>query len=75
MNVFLVSNMEDPSWSDPYRTMDGSPWIKVGVTLAVIVILTSGSMLSLGVALYEKWGGDPHKRGLSNQVINGCQSQ
>ncbi len=59
----------DLTWTDPYRTLDDSPFFKVGIGLAIMVLLSVGTCFTLGIALFEKWGGDPQKRGLSNQLL------
>jgi hypothetical protein len=47
-----------------------SSTVKVLVTLHFITIQIVGNLLWVGIIHFEKWGSDPQKRDLSNQLIS-----
>ncbi len=58
-----ISSMEDGS----------SNWIfKIIVFLNYILIQLVGNVFTFSIIHYERWGGDPQKRSLSNQLTSFC---
>ncbi len=55
-------------WSDPYKMLDGKVGFQWTLAIYVISVLIIGSLILLGMIIYEREGGDPQKRGLKNQV-------
>jgi hypothetical protein len=47
-----------------------SSTVKVLFTLHFIIIQIVGNLLCVGIIHFEKWGSDPQKRDLSNQLIS-----
>ncbi len=48
-------------------------WIyKITVLFNFVLIQTVGNVLTIAIIHYEKWGGDPKKRSLSNQLLSFC---
>ncbi len=60
-------------WTDPYSVLDGQVWIKVLIVVSQSLVLICGTGLYLGLLCHERFGEDPKKRGLLNQVYN-CES-
>ncbi len=64
------------TWTDPYGYVYDRPWLRFLMGLLVIVISGFGSVLVWGLVMFERFGGDPQKRGILNQVgvfcINLC---
>ncbi len=71
IDMEAVGNVSDIDlkWSDPYKYLDGQIGLKVFLTLYGCFVLSAGTFMSGILICYEKFGGDPMKRGLSNQVI------
>ncbi len=55
-------------WKDPYDVLDGKVGAKVGIVLFQLIILCFGTMVDLSVIMFERYGEDPQKRGILNQV-------
>ncbi len=60
----------DLSWKDPARALDGHLWAKAFWCLSMPIILAFGTFFYIGPAFFESQGGDPQKRGLTNQVMS-----
>ncbi len=58
----------DLSWTDPYSILEENPWLKACVGTLLVGALVVGTPLLLGITLFERFGGDPQKRGVLNQV-------
>ena len=56
-------------WADPYDQLDGQLWIKSGIMVFQVCCLLIWTILGIGMVSYERFGEDPQKRGLGNQVI------
>ena len=52
-------------WQDPFAIGEIRGFVVGSTTL---LLLLSGTVLYLAMARFEHYGGDPQKRGLSNQV-------
>ena len=62
-----ISSIED-QFVDPYTLLDGQIVFKAFVGIYYLLSLATGTLLQVGIISYEKFGGDPQKRGLRNQV-------
>ncbi len=62
-----ISSIED-KFVDPYTLLDGQIVFKAFVGIYYLLSLATGTLLQVGIISYEKFGGDPQKRGLRNQV-------
>ena len=60
----------DLDWSDPFDIFNDYPCIKVIQVVVSIIVLILGTCLLLGMISYEKYGEDPQKRGLFNQILS-----
>ncbi len=60
-------NSADLNWSDPFL-LNGRPIFRGAIGSWMLIQLVYGSVLHLGLASFEHYGGDPKKRGLQNQV-------
>ncbi len=60
----------DLTWSDPFNIFDDYLWIKIIQISVPIMSLVLGNALLLGMISYEKYGEDPQKRGLLNQIFS-----
>ncbi len=64
----MASNLTeiDLSWIDPYFTLN----LKSKSILAsyIVIVLLIGTLLNVGIVSFERYGADPQKRGLTNQV-------
>ncbi len=58
----------DIFWTDPYSIIQGTLSGQILMVFVLTAILVSGTMLHLGIMFYEKFGEDPQKRSLLNQV-------
>ncbi len=66
----MISEMEQLPWSDQYSSLNHNPWIQTLLAIYVAFTLICGTCLLSGICLFERFGGDPQKRNLQNQVIN-----
>ena len=55
-------------WKSPSRALDGKSGLKIIAACFMIFNWILGTFLYVGLILFERFGGDPMKRGLSNQV-------
>ena len=58
------------SWKDPYSLLDDCCVIKTVLASLILFKLVIGSYLLIVATLFERYGGDPQKRGLMNQVLS-----
>ncbi len=58
----------DLGWKDPFAALNGFTITKIFIGLLIVGLLVSGTLLYIGITSFEKYGGDPQKRGLFNQV-------
>ncbi len=58
----------DLDWTDPYTLLDGLVWLKAIIGSFIGLKLTIGTYLMTAATLFERYSGDPRKRGLMNQV-------
>ncbi len=58
----------DLDWTDPYDQLDGHIAVTVSIVSYQAVCLLLWTIMGLGIVSYERFGEDPQKRGLSNQV-------
>ncbi len=58
----------DWSWIDPHNLYEDRHWQAVFVGVYSVFLLLLGTPLHVGMILYERIGGDPQKRGISNKV-------
>ncbi len=54
------------SWTDPYDSLNDGVKIAIGILVGIMLIF--GPIMILGMLSFEKYGEDPQKRGLLNQV-------
>ncbi len=67
MSKVNLTNLDLP-WTDPYSHLNGHYWIKILIGMSQILALAVGSGLNAGIIHFERYGGDPMKRGVLNQV-------
>ena len=60
------------TWIDPYCYVYNRPWLRFLMGLLVIVISVFGTGLVWGLVMFERFGGDPQKRGILNQACIFC---
>ncbi len=58
------------SWRDPYDYVYVRLWLRILLGLVVLVITIFGTVLVCGLISFERFTGDPRKRGVLNQVIH-----
>ncbi len=58
------------TWSDPFEVFNDYLWIKIIQVAVPTLVLIIGTVLLLGMISYEKYGEDPQKRGLFNQLLS-----
>ncbi len=58
----------DLTWRDPYNLVSEHVWLKMLLPSLIVIVLMVGTVLHGGIILYERFSGDPRKRGLVNQV-------
>ena len=56
-------------WTDPYSFLDGLIVAKVFINVLYTTNLLTGTVFYLGIIYHEKYGEDPQKRGVLNQVL------
>jgi hypothetical protein len=66
-NLGIIMNCSTTNTSFEGDTIDYIP-LKVIISIQFALIDTVGTLLYLGIIHYEKWGGDPKKRSLLNQL-------
>ncbi len=69
MQPFSYSKDTLEVWQDPYAIVYNNLWLKLILGVFVISITITGTLLVMGLISYEKFGGDPQKRGIFNQLI------
>ena len=57
-------------WIDPYSSIQETLLYQIGIAGVIFIILAIGIPLNLGIMVFEKFGDDPQKRSVLNQV--GC---
>ncbi len=57
------------SWKNPFSLQNEDIGLKVGLVVFNIATVLLGAILYFAFYSYERYGGDPQKRGLINQVI------
>ncbi len=67
-NVMNLTSM-DMTWRDPYNLVSEHFWLKIMLPSLIVSVLIVGTVLHGGIILYERFSGDPRKRGLVNQVF------
>ncbi len=72
--MILTSEFED-TFVDPYSLLENQLFVRIGIGVYFSLILTIGTFLHIGIISYEKFGGDPQKRGIQNQVNNNNNRQ
>ncbi len=55
-------------WIDPYN-LENRKWPKYIIVTFGLTLLLIGTILQFGIAFFEKYGGDPQKRSVINQVF------
>ncbi len=60
----------DLTWSDPANVFSDYMWMKVIQVCVSVLVLILGTALILGMISFEKYGEDPQKRGLLNQLLS-----
>jgi hypothetical protein len=55
-------------WTDPYTELQDYPKLKAAILTIGILILSIGNLMLYGIVLFERFGGDPQKRSILNQV-------
>ncbi len=68
----MISNVTniDLTWQDQFAIFDDYVWMKVIQVIVPIFVLILGTGLLLGMISFEKYGEDPRKRGLFNQLLS-----
>ena len=66
MEFELWDNYSWKAWTDPYDNLNF--WTRVVIGILTPTLLVIGSVLLLGMISFERYGEDPQKRGLQNQV-------
>ncbi len=66
MDKLAVEATDLKHWSDPYRKFGLLEKSFIG--LAIVLLLGVGTLLHALIISFERFAGDPQKRGLSNQV-------
>ena len=56
-------------WSDPYRYLDGFTKTKYSILVSSIAYMIIGTLVIFCVIAFERYGGDPQKRSIQNQII------
>ncbi len=68
--VFLNLTNLDLDWTDPYNQLNGNHGVKAMIITFQSISLMAWTVLAFGIISHERFGGDPQKRGLLNQVRN-----
>ncbi len=58
----------DLSWECPYKTLSGNLPAQISIVLAQFGCLIIGTILTIGIISFERYGEDPQKRHILNQV-------
>ncbi len=66
MNKLTIEEADLKHWSDPYKKFGLLEKSFIG--LAIVLLLGVGTLLHALIISFERFAGDPQKRGLSNQV-------
>ncbi len=61
-----ISTDPNFTWIDPYKNLSKGAKASLGTYIITVMIL--GTMASICGFFFEKYGGDPQKRSLLNQV-------
>ncbi len=77
LNCFFTSDMYFPqinvsqvdlNWKDPYEYVYDGFVLRTVLAVLICVVTAIGTILYLGLISFERFGGDPQKRGILNQV-------
>jgi hypothetical protein len=55
-------------WKDPYEKIYDHPELTVVIWFIGFLNIIVGNLMLLGIILFERFGGDPQKRSILNQV-------
>ena len=66
---FVLKNDSFSEISDDFERIFDSLWIKILGCVICILMVTFNNAYSILVCLFEKYGGDPMKRSLKNQIV------
>ncbi len=74
MSLYFTYNMDnlsriDLSWKNPYLLLEGHLVVKIAIGIFNTALIGIGIAFYTAAYLYEKYGLDPQKRGILNQVI------
>ncbi len=58
----------DLNWKDPYEYVYDGFVLRTVLAVLICVVTAIGTILYLGLISFERFGGDPQKRGILNQV-------
>ncbi len=66
ISEFYLENNEN---TDPLEGMYGNPFLTTFLAVSTVLIETAGNVLLLAIITYEKYGVDPQKRTVMNQLL------
>ncbi len=61
----LITDIE-LNWNDPYDDLNFP--VRIALVILICSSLCIGTILLVGIVMFERNGGDPQKRGFVNQV-------